>query len=140
MSILEALGMSEFPAPDSLKKILKDSFVQTKITELVIEHFAAEAIATMHPVEKAALLKRIGPPPVPAGMVLWSVQQGTYAGTVAIHGSCGRCHADTNFFGKPADAQHVIWSHCTLGPSKISEVAIEEYKRRYIPNRVSEGR
>jgi hypothetical protein len=137
--ILEALGVETLP-PESLVKLTNDHLVLERAQKLMFEFYIPTAIMLMHPMEKAALLKRISPPPKPVHLISWSVQAGTYSPVVSIHGSCGRCNADTNYYGRPADAQHITWAHCTLGPSKIPEGVIEEYNRRYVPNLVSEGK
>jgi hypothetical protein len=131
MSILEALGISEFPAPDSLNKVLNDHLVAQRATELAVEHFAAEAIQKMHPVERQALIKRISPPPKPLHQVGWKVQPGLQSGKPRIVGNCGRCGQDCHYDGKPSAAKDVTWSHCSLGPSRISEAVIETYAAQF---------
>jgi len=65
--IIESLGLKELPAPEVelLQKILNDNLITIRAQELMIEQFAAAAIRQLHPIERAALLKRISPPPKP---------------------------------------------------------------------------
>jgi hypothetical protein len=131
MNAFESLGITEWPAPDSLNKLLNDHLVCERAQQLMIASFAERVIEQMHPLERAALLKRISPPPIPAGMVSWHVEKGTYSGTLSIVGRCGRCNQDTAFAGKPDAAQTAKWAHCTLGPSAIPAAVVEEYRAQY---------
>jgi len=61
--LLDLLGI-EVPPPNEaevLKNIYNDSFLQMKASEVMFEHFAAEAYRRMHPVAQAALAKRVWP-------------------------------------------------------------------------------
>jgi hypothetical protein len=131
MSILEALGVAEFPAPDSLKKLLEDSYVQLKCAEVMVEEYAARAISRMHPEARASLLKRISPPRKPLHKVSWNVAGGTYSGKIHIMGSCGQCNQTCHFDGKPEDAKTVTWNHCLLGPSCVPESVVKEYAAKF---------
>lgn len=139
MKIQEALGV-ETLSEESLKKLLTDSLVMSRAANLMVEFFAPAVIQQMHPMEKSALLKRIGPPPQIAHKVSWSVQSETISGHISIRGNCSRCRQDVAFAGRPADAHAVIWTHCTLGPSTIPSNVIDEYRSRYVPNLISEGK
>jgi hypothetical protein len=70
MKIQEALGV-EILSEEARVKLMKDHLVLERAQNLMFEFFAPTAISLMHPVEKAALLKRIGPPPAPR--VTWTV-------------------------------------------------------------------
>lgn len=127
MTILEALGIENWPAPDSEKKLLNDALVQQRALELVFRDYAPEVIQNMHPVERAACLKRIGPLPKPTYLVSWTVQGGTLTGTPHIFGNCGQCKQTCRFDLKPEGAKYILWTHCNLGPSKIPEAVVEQY-------------
>jgi hypothetical protein len=131
--ILKALGFETLPGPENetLKKVLNDNLVTLRAQELMVEHFAAQAIQQMHASERANLIKKITPPPAHKHLVSWIVQGGIHTGKTQIVGRCGRCGGDCFFDGKPEFAPGVIWSHCLLGPSKIPESVIEEYKDRF---------
>ena len=134
MSILEALGISEFPAPDSLSKILKDHLVCERTQELMVQRFAAEVIQKMHPLEKKSLLKRITPPaPVapPVHLVTWRIEGGLISGKAFLKGHCGRCGQDCHFDGKPGAVAGLIWAHCALGPSKPPEEIVAAYAQAF---------
>jgi hypothetical protein len=135
--ILEALGIANllpntaFPGLEAevLKKILADNFLTLRCQELMIRHFAVEAIQQMHPVERAALLKRISPTPKPATKVIWAAEEGHASGKPILSASCEGCR-QTVYFGipevkqagakyvypTPADVDRAIenlrWSHC----------------------------
>ena len=132
--IIESLGLKELPTTEVelLQKILQDNLVTLRAQQLMVSHFAVAAIEQMHPVERAALIKRISPPPTPVHHISWTVQKATHSGQLHIHGQCGRCGQDVNFTGKPDDAPHVVWSHCTLGPSKIPASVVEEYRAKHV--------
>jgi hypothetical protein len=131
--ILQALGLESLPGPESeiLKKVLNDHLVCQCAQELMIEKFAGEAIARMHSVARAALIKRISPPPKPLHKVFWEVVGGMHSGRAHIHGQCGQCGQDVRFTGSPDQAAGVLWSHCSLGPSKITESVIQEYAPKH---------
>jgi hypothetical protein len=133
--ILQALGLEleNLPGPEAeiLKKILNDHLVAQMSQELMIAKFAGEAISRMHPVARAALLKRISPPPKPVYKVFWEMLGGIHSGTAHIRGICGQCKQDVIFKGHPDYAQHVVWSHCSLGPSKIPESVIQDYSTKH---------
>lgn len=136
-AIHKALGERPFygqTGDEILKKILADHLVCQRAQELMVAYFSAAAISEMHPAERAALIKRCSPPPAPpkpVHLVSWQVSGGLISGRVHIHGACGRCGQDVNFAGNPDQAAGVVWSHCTLGPSKIPAAIIEEYKNRH---------
>src|SRR5580692_6967170 len=94
--ILEALGVETLPEA-SLDKLRNDHLVLDRAQKLMFEFFIPTAINLMHPMEKAALLKRISPPPKPLHMVSWGVQGGTNSGKPHIFGSCGQCSQTCHF-------------------------------------------
>jgi hypothetical protein len=127
------LGVEQLSIPEAeaLKKITSDNFVTLCCQELMVEHFLEEAIRRMHPIARAALLKKISPPPKPLHKVLWEVVGGMHSGRAHIHGQCGQCGQDVRFTGSPDQAAGVLWSHCSLGPSKITESVIQEYAPKH---------
>ncbi len=133
--IIEALGLQSLPASEQeaiIKKVLADNFVRLRTNEVMLEHFAAEAIGRMHSLEFSALHKRVNPPPPvqPLHFVQWAVEPGL-SGKPFLRGLCGRCAQDCRFDGKPEAAKKIVWAHCTLGPSKPPEEALAEYARRF---------
>ena len=131
--IIAALGIETFQGSEEelLKKILNDNLVALRAQELMVQHWAEAAIRKMHPVERQALIKRVVPPPPVEYKVFWRVEGGLITGKPLLMGSCGRCGQTCHFDGKPAAASSVVWPHCSLGPSKPTESAIEEYKARF---------
>jgi hypothetical protein len=132
--IIESLfGTKELPSleVELLKKILNDNFVTLCAQEQMIEFFAPAAIRKMHPTARAALITRISPPPKPVYKVFWEMIGGIHSGTPHIRGICGQCKQDVIFKGQPDYAQHVVWSHCSLGPSKIPESVIQDYETKH---------
>jgi hypothetical protein len=136
--ILEALAVDcepiTLPTRDDeiLKKILSDNLVTLRAQEIMVAHFALEAVRQMKPAERQALLKRIGCGPRPAHhRVTWAVEPGLQSGRPMIKGTCGRCGNSCHFTGTPAAATTTTWSHCLVGPSRIPEAFIEEYRGKY---------
>jgi hypothetical protein len=132
-ALKESFELKELPASEVelLQKILADNLITLRAQQLMIEHFAAEAIRQLHPVERPAFLKRISPPPKPLYKVLWEVKGGLHTGRPHIHGACGQCGQDVNFTGDPEQAPGVVWTHCPLGPSKIPESVIQVYETKH---------
>jgi hypothetical protein len=136
--ILEALiaDCSEpytLPVGDEIiKKITSDTLVGIRCMELMLADYAEKAIRQMHPAERIALRKRILPPPVPRHhRANWQVKPGLNFGRPMIYGACGRCGQDCHYDGKPSAAKDVLWSHCSVGPSKIPEAIIAEYSSKF---------
>ena len=73
--ILTALGVSKIPVGtaenDILKKVLNDHLFAQRAQELMIQHFGETVARQMHPVEVAALLKRVGAVAPPPPTVKW---------------------------------------------------------------------
>jgi hypothetical protein len=125
--IIEALALKELPAPETelLQKILNDNLITIRAQQLMIEHFAPEAIKQLHPVhERPAFLKRISPPPAaalnaPTSKVTWTIARAMLSQKAQIVAKRG---AETFVFvGKPADAAHVVMCGEKVPPEVIAE-------------------
>jgi hypothetical protein len=136
--IIESVGIKNLPGSESelVKKILNDHLVCVRAQELMVEHFAAEAIRRMNPLEHDALVKRVSPAPkvVQSTVVNWSVRK-THSGEWHIF--CTGPHRDMGdgtsapsgtmrFTGAPDDAKTFRFMGATV-PAEI----IEEYRRNY---------
>lgn len=135
--IIEAFNFTIWTMPpdsedEIIRKVVGDNLIGLRAQELMIRFFAAEAIKGLRPVERDALLKRMGYGPRPAQHhASWIVEPGLHSGKPTIRGTCGRCGNDCLFTGTPDVARSTVWAHCTVGPSRIPEAIIEEYKGRF---------
>jgi hypothetical protein len=128
--ILKALGLSleTLPGPENelLKTILKDNFVTLRSQELMVEHFAAQAIEKMHAAEKAALIKKITPPPS-QNSVRWSVGAGMKTDRPRI---MAKFRAEEIWYdGQPENAVNVVF-HGERPPTDI----LQKYAAAYDPS------
>jgi hypothetical protein len=133
--ILEALGFKTLHEPEDkiLAKVLADNRLTLRSQQLMVEHFAEAAIKLMHPLERAALLKKVSPPPMSKTPVTWSAEVGPATGVAAIYGFCSRCKQDVAFGGLQGASKTFQWFHCVLGPSSIPAEEIENWRAFYIP-------
>jgi hypothetical protein len=128
------LGNTTLPDREDeiLRKILSDNLVGIRTQDLMIQHFAIAAIRGMRESERLALIKRIGCGPRPANHVAnWEVEAGLHSGRPQIKGTCGRCGQSCVYTGTPDGASTITWGHCSVGPSKIPEAVIEQYRSRF---------
>src|SRR6266576_344150 len=98
--IIEALGLKELPAPEVelLQKIFNDNLISIRAQQLMIEHFAPEAIRQLHPMERTALLKRILPSK-PALTITWGITRGLHSQKPMI---VGTRNTESMFYDGPA--------------------------------------
>jgi hypothetical protein len=127
--ILSALGIETLPGPESetLKKILNDHLVCQRAQEFMIERFAAEAITHMHPVERAALLKRISPPPAVKANATWGIvpAYATQTGRVYVSTYCSACK-NTLKFGEPEAQTQKVYGDSPRQIVGITEAALKK--------------
>jgi hypothetical protein len=97
--IIEALGLKELPAPETelLQKLFKDHLICDRAQQLMVEFFGPAAVRQLHPVERAALLKRISPAPKPQGRAAWTLATVMTSGQPYVKAECAACHQSVNF-------------------------------------------
>ena len=92
--ILEVLlGNTPLPGPEDeiLKKVLNDNLVRMRAMESLISSSAFDAVKNLLPIEKQALLKRIGCAPRPVGSAQWGWRDSLNSNDKVFLASCSVC-------------------------------------------------
>lgn len=130
-AIILALDLAHLPAADqlsALKKILADGLVQKRALEMAINQHIVRAVESLLPIEKAALIKRIGASEQrqKSPHVSWFVEVGQLSFRLHIRAVCAH--------GKS-------WWDCApdqLGPARhcnenLPDSVRAEYTQRWTP-------
>jgi len=100
-SITTALGLPDLSPGDFhdvRKRILTDNFIYSRCLCVLIEENAARILdsSAIHPVERAALLKKFLPLK-PSNIAIWSVSPSATTGHVVFAAHCATCHLGAHF-------------------------------------------
>jgi hypothetical protein len=127
IEILELQHLSPAEQESALKKIIADSYVQKLALERSVNEHIVASIASLRPIEKAALVKRAGfGQAVPQHSVQWFVELGSQSGRLHIRATCRHgkswwdCHPD-----RLGDERH-----CN---EPLPQSVRDEYSRRWAP-------
>jgi hypothetical protein len=100
MKINEVSEFLESLSDESRKKLINDHLVLERAQRLMLEGTIPRVLEQMHPLEIAALIKRIGPPPAPTGKAVWGWKESLTTADKIFSASCPACH-QTAYFAIP---------------------------------------
>jgi hypothetical protein len=129
--IILALDLAHLSPADqlsALKKIISDGLVQKRSLEMAVNQYIVRAVESLLPIEKAALIKRVGAgdPPRNTAHVSWFVEVGLQSGRLHIRATCPHLRS----WWDCAPTQLGAAKHCNEPlPNNIRE----EYTRRWAP-------